>query len=378
MDEKVKKAKEEAKEEPKEVKAEDPKEEKEAEDKEDKDENKKENDNNFDPTPGEPEAEDDFPQNDYNEDDDQMQMVSENNGITNSMQNQAYQNDLNMNGNIYDERMSSRNMFGNENNYFHNNMNNYNNQVNNYNNQMNSQINNQMNNQMNQMQNANNQNDEDNLAFNSQYQQEIKEEEEENNENDMNMDNLNMKNQNKKASQQPNKGGFSNIQGNNQEMNKPFNNQQMNSNMNMNASNLNQPMNPINTGNKVAPNVNKNFANKLKAKINRANKTANMVQNPQGAQIMNKNKSVVVQNNQNQEDLFGNDEDNMKDKENINLRGKPSNIDRIKDSKNVEEDKIIRLCVSEERVVTAADIECDADYPEKRSVVRLAHTCFKA
>ena len=37
------------------------------------------------------------------------------------------------------------------------------------------------------------------------------------------------------------------------------------------------------------------------------------------------------------------------------------NLKNVVVKKNVEEDKIIRLCVSEERVVTAADIECDAD-----------------
>ena len=37
------------------------------------------------------------------------------------------------------------------------------------------------------------------------------------------------------------------------------------------------------------------------------------------------------------------------------------NLKNIVIKKNVEEDKIIHLCVSEERVVTAADIECDSD-----------------
>ena len=37
------------------------------------------------------------------------------------------------------------------------------------------------------------------------------------------------------------------------------------------------------------------------------------------------------------------------------------NLKNVVIKKNVEEDRIIRLCVSEERVVTAADIECDAD-----------------
>ena len=37
------------------------------------------------------------------------------------------------------------------------------------------------------------------------------------------------------------------------------------------------------------------------------------------------------------------------------------NLKNVVIKKNVEEDRVIRLCVSEERVVTAADIECDAD-----------------
>jgi len=37
------------------------------------------------------------------------------------------------------------------------------------------------------------------------------------------------------------------------------------------------------------------------------------------------------------------------------------NLKNVVIKKNVEEDRVIHLCVSEERVVTAADIECDAD-----------------